>query len=59
MADAVVWNPWIEKSKRMPDFGDDEYLRMVCVETGNMATRIALAPNQQWQGGTVLSVGCA
>jgi glucose-6-phosphate 1-epimerase len=59
MADSVVWNPWIEKSKRMPDFGDDEYLRMVCVETGNMATRIALAPRQEWQGGTVLSVGCA
>ena len=32
----VVWNPWIEKAKRMPDYGDDEYLRMVCVESGNV-----------------------
>jgi glucose-6-phosphate 1-epimerase len=32
----VVWNPWIEKSKRMVDFGDDEYLQMVCVESGNV-----------------------
>ncbi|MCF7674979.1 MAG: hypothetical protein K9N23_02025 [Akkermansiaceae bacterium] len=32
----VVWNPWIAKSQRMPDFGDVEYLRMVCVESGNV-----------------------
>jgi glucose-6-phosphate 1-epimerase len=32
----VVWNPWIEKSSRMADFGDEEYLRMVCVESGNI-----------------------
>ena len=32
---AVVWNPWIAKSKRMPDFGDKEYHKMICVETAN------------------------
>lgn len=31
----VVWNPWIAKSARMPDFGDNEYPGMVCVETTN------------------------
>jgi glucose-6-phosphate 1-epimerase len=32
----VVWNPWIEKSRRMPDFGDDEWPGMVCIETANV-----------------------
>ena len=31
----VVWNPWEEKARRLPDFGDDEYHSMVCVETAN------------------------
>lgn len=33
----VVWNPWIKKSAAMPDFGDDEYHSMVCVEAANAA----------------------
>jgi glucose-6-phosphate 1-epimerase len=36
-ATTVVWNPWIAKAKAMPDFGDQEYPRMVCVESGNVA----------------------
>lgn len=32
----VVWNPWVEKSHRMPDFGDKEYPSMLCVESGNV-----------------------
>ena len=33
----VLWNPWIAKAKAMADFGDEEYLRMVCVESGNVS----------------------
>jgi len=33
----VVWNPWVAKAQQMPDFGGDEYLKMVCVESGNVA----------------------
>ncbi len=29
----VVWNPWAEKAKSLPDLGDDEWPRMVCIET--------------------------
>jgi glucose-6-phosphate 1-epimerase len=32
---AVVWNPWAAKAKAMPDFGDDEWTGMVCVESTN------------------------
>lgn len=43
----VVWNPWIEKAKRMADFGDHEYLQMVCVESGNLRENsITLAPGE-------------
>ncbi len=32
----IVWNPWIDKCRRMGDFGsDDGYLTMVCVESAN------------------------
>lgn len=41
----VVWNPWIEKSRRMPDFGDEEYPNMLCVESGNVrGDAVNLAP---------------
>jgi len=34
-ATTVVWNPWIEKSFAMADFGDEEYREMLCVEAVN------------------------
>jgi D-hexose-6-phosphate mutarotase len=44
-ASTVVWNPWIAKSRQMPDFGDEEYERMICVESGNVASNsISLPP---------------
>jgi len=43
----VVWNPWMAKAQQMPDFGNDEYQRMVCVECGNVAANsIRLPPNE-------------
>lgn len=42
---AVVWNPWIAKAAAMPDFGADEWPRMLCIETANTgADAITLAP---------------
>lgn len=43
----VVWNPWIVKSERLPDFGNEDYRRMVCIESGNIAkNQVALPPGQ-------------
>jgi glucose-6-phosphate 1-epimerase len=40
----VVWNPWVAKAQQMPDFGNDEYLKMVCVESGNVADNRVTLP---------------
>jgi glucose-6-phosphate 1-epimerase len=46
-ASTVVWNPWINKSKRMADFGDDEWTRMCCIETANIGdAAVELEPGQ-------------
>jgi glucose-6-phosphate 1-epimerase len=46
-ASTVVWNPWIAKSQQMPDFGNEEYQKMVCVESGNVGkNRLTLAPGE-------------
>ncbi|MGX5203391.1 D-hexose-6-phosphate mutarotase [Aliikangiella sp. IMCC44632] len=43
----VVWNPWKEKAKRMTDFGDAEYLKMLCVESANIKPPILIQPGSQ------------
>jgi D-hexose-6-phosphate mutarotase len=46
-ASTVVWNPWIAKAQQMPDFGNEEYQNMVCVESGNVnANKLVLEPGQ-------------
>ena len=41
----VVWNPWVDKAKAMPDCADDEYRAFVCVETVNAVDDVVtLAP---------------
>ncbi|MGB5602733.1 MAG: D-hexose-6-phosphate mutarotase, partial [Gammaproteobacteria bacterium] len=32
---AVVWNPWVEIAASMSDLDDNDYKRMLCVETAN------------------------
>lgn len=42
---SVVWNPWVDKSKRLGDMAEGAYRRMVCIETANAgADVVVLAP---------------
>jgi len=41
---SVVWNPWIAKSRAMPDFGDDEWPGMICIETANASDNAVTLP---------------
>ena len=53
---AVVWNPWIEKSKRLGQFAHDDYQRMFCVETANAFSDYkSLQPGQSCEIGLCLS----
>ncbi len=54
---AIVWNPWIDKSSAMSDFGDDEWTGMLCVETANAkADAVTLAPGTRHTMGAYVSV---
>ncbi|WP_296271049.1 D-hexose-6-phosphate mutarotase [Pseudomonas sp. UBA6323] len=33
---AVLWNPWIEKARRLSQFPDDAWQDMLCIETANV-----------------------
>ncbi|MCD9560484.1 hypothetical protein HAX54_019170 [Datura stramonium] len=55
MADAVVWNPWDKKSKSLPDLGDEDYKKMLCVDSAAVETPIILKPSEEWKGRQELS----
>ena len=56
-ASTVVWNPWIEKSRIMSDFGDHEWPEMLCIETGNvLADSVTIAAGDSHTLGVKLRV---
>ena len=57
-ANAIVWNPWLEKSARLDDMGGaDAYRGMVCIETGNVSlNRVRLQPGETYRLVTNISV---
>lgn len=53
----VVWNPWEDLAARLPDFGEDEWRRMLCVEGSNvMHEALLLEPGEEHTMRVTLSV---
>jgi len=56
-ASAVVWNPWIEKGRRLSQFAETAWRDMVCIETANVLDdMLELAP--QASHTLMLDIGC-
>jgi len=47
---AVVWNPWVETAASMGDLDDNDYRKMLCVETANAGPEtIAIAAGGEYR----------
>ncbi|EGW32043.1 uncharacterized protein SPAPADRAFT_61140 [Spathaspora passalidarum NRRL Y-27907] len=58
LPDAVVWNPWINKSAGMADFTPkDGWKNMLCVEPGHVSSMVDLKPGAKWTGSQILTLG--
>ncbi|KAJ4823806.1 hypothetical protein Tsubulata_005650, partial [Turnera subulata] len=44
------------KSKSLPDFGDEEYKQMLCIDGAAIEKPITLKPGEEWTGRLELSV---
>ena len=56
LPDAVVWNPWVDKSKATGDLGDEDYKEMVCVEAAAIQHPVVVAPAETWSCSQTLRV---
>lgn len=53
----VVWNPWSEKALTLSDLGQDQWKRMLCIETSNVGEfAVRLEPGQQHTMKATISV---
>ncbi|TWC39487.1 glucose-6-phosphate 1-epimerase [Pseudomonas sp. SJZ079] len=45
---AVLWNPWVDKAKRLSQFAEDAWQGMLCIESANVLDdALTLAPGEQ------------
>lgn len=46
----------MDKARETPDFGDDEYPNMVCVEAGHVSSPVLLLPGTAFEASQILQV---
>jgi len=56
LPDVIVWNPWIEKSKTLDDFGVESYPHMFCFEVGRVYQPVELDAGAVYEGGQVITI---
>jgi len=49
LPDAVVWNPWIERTKTLSDLDLEEWEGFVCIEAGVIGTPVTLTSHNTWE----------
>ena len=53
--DALVWNPWAEKSEDVPDFSNDGWTGFICIETANVGEHaVTVNPGKEHSTGFTL-----
>ncbi|MCO7054411.1 MULTISPECIES: D-hexose-6-phosphate mutarotase [Pseudomonas] len=53
---AVIWNPWTERARELPDMADEGWQRMLCIETANVwDDLVELKPGASHSLGVVLA----
>ena len=54
----IVWNPWRERTRNLPDFSDDAYRNMLYIETANaLSDCVEPLPGETHTLGVTLSLG--
>ncbi|HWL39636.1 MAG TPA: D-hexose-6-phosphate mutarotase [Gemmatimonadaceae bacterium] len=54
--DAVIWNPWAEKVTGFIGLDNDDYAKMICIESAQLGSSVKLKPDASWSGSQTLTV---
>lgn len=56
LTEAVLWNPWVDKTRGMSDMPEDGYRRFVCVEHGRIIEKPTIQPGGEFTGTQTITI---